>query len=293
MILKKTFIATIAFALLITSCDKPGCKDPLAINYHPKANLSDGSCEYDNSKPLFLETYHLFKTNNFNLDSTYLDDFGTLIKFSRANFYLGKNCFYNSENICFDDTLKYFLIQPNQHIYNLGFFSPIDRWGNDIFEAQINTIDCEFQVGVDSINNHLDPALYPSNNPLSYQTPSMHWQMGSNSIDWSYLFVVIEGVADLNSNGIFDPGEIFVYHLGGDAFISAMNNISCRIYDNTNGVNFNGNLTDSYSIKLNLKWDEIINDIDIKNNNFTHTSDNIPLATKISDNSNNIISEYF
>ena len=41
----------------------------------------------------------------------------------------------------------------------------------------------------------------------------MHWQMGSNPMDWSYLFVVIEGLADLNSNGTFDSGEIFVFHI--------------------------------------------------------------------------------
>ena len=42
----------------------------------------------------------------------------------------------------------------------------------------------------------------------------MHWQMGNNSQDWSYLFIVAEGIADLNSNGIFEAGEIFVFHIG-------------------------------------------------------------------------------
>ena len=32
--------------------------------------------------------------------------------------------------------------------------------------------------------------------------------------------------------------------------------------------------------------------IDIKNDNFTHTMDNIPLATQLSENSNNLIIEY-
>ena len=293
MILKKIIIAIFVFAFLITSCDRPGCKDPNAINYNPKANLSDGSCQYNNFKPLFLETHHLYESNDFSLDSVYFDDFGTMIKFSRANFYLGKNCFYNSEGICFDDTLKYFLINPNKQIYDLGVFSSVNRWGNDVFETGLNNIDCEFQIGVDSVNNHQDPALYPSEDPLSYQTPSMHWQMGPDPINWSYLFVVIEGVADLNSNGIFDPGEIFVFHLGGDDFTSSVNNFICTLHDNSDGISYNGNLISSYSIKLNINWHEIINDIDIKNNNFTHTSDNIPLATKISSNSNNIISEYF
>ena len=55
-----------------------------------------------------------------------------------------------------------------------------------------------------------------------------------------------------------------------------------------------------YSIAeiLNLSKDsdeivvEGIEDIDIKSENFTHTTDNIPLATKIAANSNNFISEY-
>jgi|TARA_B110001452_G_scaffold252808_1_gene242967 hypothetical protein len=292
MILKKIIIVFFAFAIIITSCDKPGCEDPSAINYNPKANSSDGSCQYDNFKPLFLETYHLYESNSFTLDSIYFDDFGTMIKFSRANFYLGKNCLYNSEGICYNDTLKYFLINPNEQIYNLGFFSPESSFGNNNFEPGISSLDGEFQVGVDSVYNHLDPALYPSDEPLSYQTPSMHWQMGANPQDWSYLFIVIEGFADLDSNGIFDPGETFVFHLGGDAFLSSILSYNCTVYDNTDGINYNGNLVSSYSIKLNLNWDEIIDDIDIKNNNFTHTSDNIPLATKIANNSNNIITEY-
>ena len=35
-----------------------------------------------------------------------------------------------------------------------------------------------------------------------------------------------------------------------------------------------------------------IDDLDIKNSNFTHTMDNIPLAQKISDNCGNLISEH-
>ena len=273
MILKniKIFVS-LALLCLLVSC-KEGCLDPIATNYNPNAKKSnDELCQYDASKnPLNLEVYHLFNGNNFSLDSIYYDDFGTMIKFNRAKTYVSKNCFFNSSNSCFDDTLQYLLFDPSISNYFLGYM-----------EKELNTISVEFQVGVDSVSNHTDPASYQSDEPLSYQTPSMHWQMGSNPMDWSYLFVVVEGFADLNSNGVFDAGEIFVFHLGGDDFRSNPKNINCDISEFTN----------ESKIKINLNWSKIIEDIDIKNENFTHTMDNIPLATKIATNSNNFISEY-
>ena len=110
----------------------------------------------------------------------------------------------------------------------------------------------------------------------------MHWQMGSNPMDWSYLFVVVEGFADLNSNGIFDAGEIFVFHIGGDSFRCNSHEVSCDVTQ----------LNAETKIKVNINWANLINDIDIKSSNFTHTMDNLPLAQKISDNCGNLISEY-
>ena len=273
MILKniKIFVS-LALLGLIVSC-KEGCLDPIATNYNPNAKKSnDELCQYDASKnPLNLEVFHLFNGNNFSLDSIYYDDFGTMIKFNRAKTYVSKNCFFNSSNSCFDDTLQYLLFDPSISNYFLGYM-----------EKELNTISVEFQVGVDSVSNHTDPASYQSDEPLSYQTPSMHWQMGSDTMDWSYLFVVVEGFADLNSNGVFDAGEIFVFHLGGDDFRGNPKNINCDIAE----------FTSESKIKINLNWSKIIEDIDIKNENFTHTMDNIPLATKIATNSNNFISEY-
>ena len=274
MILKniRIFLVVASFCLL-ASC-KEGCLDPTSTNYNPNAKKSnDELCQYDSSlkTPLRLEVFHLFNGNNFSLDSIYYDDFGTMIKFNRAKTYVSKNCFFNSNNSCFDDTLKYLLFDPSISNYFIGYL-----------KKELNNISVEFQVGVDSISNHTDPASYQSDEPLSYQTPSMHWQMGSNPMDWSYLFVVVEGLADLNSNGTFDSGEIFVFHLGGDNFRSSPKNISCNVSEFSN----------ESKIKVNLDWSKIIEDIDIKNENFTHTMDNIPLATKIANNSNNFISEY-
>ncbi|NNE56098.1 MAG: T9SS type A sorting domain-containing protein [Flavobacteriales bacterium] len=46
----------------------------------------------------------------------------------------------------------------------------------------------EFGIGVDEDHNHLDPATWPSDHPLAYQSPSMHWGWSSG-----YRFVALEG----------------------------------------------------------------------------------------------------
>ena len=272
-IIFKRILLTIIVLNFIISC-KEGCLDPYALNYDSDAKKSnDELCEYDtnNAESLFLETYHKFDNEDFNLDSIYFDDFGTMIKFNRASFYVSKNCFSNLNNLCFDDTVKYLLVDPSINKYNIGFL-----------QKDSEDISIEFQVGVDSISNHIDPAVYNSSHPLSYQSPSMHWQMGNSSQDWSYLFIVAEGIADLNSNGTFEAGEIFVFHIGGDSFRSSNQLVNCVV----------SQLSDELLVKVNVNWAAIIDDLNIKNSNFTHTMDNIPLAQKISDNCGNLISEH-
>ena len=44
----KTLFLLFAFSLVFIGCKKRGCKDPNAINFDPKAKLTDGSCEFLN-----------------------------------------------------------------------------------------------------------------------------------------------------------------------------------------------------------------------------------------------------
>lgn len=283
MISKKILFISLVFSLLTVSCNKKGCTDSLALNYDEKAKKDDGSCEFlnQNTKPLFLQTHHFYDSLTFYLDSSYNDDFGTKIKFNRASFYLGKNGFYDENNISIDDTVNHMLIHPDENIYQIGHISNIDN------------IKSEFYIGVDSIRNHISPANYMSNNPLSYQTPSTHWQMGSNPINWSYLFIIIEGSADSNSNGIFETNENFIFHIGGDEYISNIYKINSSVIDNLQTNNLIGITPNSYSININLNWASIINSIDIKNSQSTHGGGNVQLAEKIVNNCDYLISEHF
>ena len=268
--LLRKYLTLTLILLVIISCRKKGCTDPFAINYDEKANYDNGLCEYDsvNSYDLAIKTYHIFNASTFHLDSIYYDDFGNKIKFSRAVFYLGNPTFKSLNGAANQTTNDYILITPSDSIFTFCSLTSLD----------LNSVD--LRVGVDSITNHTDPGKKPSSNALSYQTPSMHWQMGIDSSDWSYLFIVIEGQVDIDGNNNFDAGENFVFHIGGDGFSKLKNDISINISN------------DSSFFSLDINWDSIINDIDLSTDNFTHTMDNIPLATDIANNSINLISEH-
>jgi hypothetical protein len=259
--------------ICLLSCKKKGCTNPDAINYDSKANKDDNSCRFniDSLLNLRLTFHHFFDNKTFSFDSIYSDDFGNEIQFSRAAFYCG-NINYKNNNITNETSDQYILVSANNLNYDYG----------QISNTEISSID--ITIGVDSITNHIDPANYQNNNDLSYQTPSMHWQMGVNSSDWSYLFIVLEGKVDVNGDGTFDSGESFIFHVGGDAFSIKKENLVCNLIETTSQLN--------YEIQLDANWKSLIDSVDLSNDNFTHTMDNIPLATKIIENADQLITAH-
>ena len=66
-----------------------------------------------------------------------------------------------------------------------------------------NVESLKFHVGIDSDNNHADPASWPADHPLAPQVPSMHWGWAAG-----YRFVALEG-------GTTD-GTLEIHALGDD-----------------------------------------------------------------------------
>ena len=261
--------------ICILSCKKKGCTNPDAINYDSKARKDDNSCIFSidsTSLNLRLNFHHFFGNETFSFDSIYNDDFGNAIQFSRANFYIGNIKFKNNNSLTVDTSCRYVLVSGDEEIYDYG----------QIIISEISSID--LTIGIDSITNHIDPANYQNDNDLSYQTPSMHWQMGVSSDNWSYLFIVLEGKVDINGNGTFDIGESFIFHIGGDAFSTTKENLICYLTQTTSSQH--------YEIQLDANWKSLIDSVDLSNDNFTHTMDNIPLATKIIENADQLISAH-
>ena len=56
-------LISICFLLLtFIACKKPGCTDPIAINYNSQANKDDGSCEYQIDKSIITQNITSDKT---------------------------------------------------------------------------------------------------------------------------------------------------------------------------------------------------------------------------------------
>ena len=259
------FILLIVFTFI--SCRKKGCTDPIANNYELDAVVDNGICLYDTTS-LLINIIHVFENQSFSFDSIYQDNFGNKIQFTRASFYLGNPKYKNTNGNVVDSSNNYILINPAVLTYNLGSINP----------GAYQKLD--FLMGVDASTNHLDPASYTSDNALSYQSPSMHWQMGSSPQDWSYLFIVLEGLVDKNGNNLFDSGENFVFHVGNDGLTTGINDLNVNLLTNEgkNGI-----------LDLEVVWSRFFDGIDLSINNFTHTTDNPTLAATLSNNGLNVI----
>ncbi len=95
----------------------------------------------------------------------------------------------------------YLLVHGNQSNFDLG-------------DAEVTSIEgIAFNIGIDSVTNHGDPALWSADHPLSFQSPSMHWGWASG-----YRFLAIEGLLDNNQDG--DPEKIWEFHVVGDNLLT-------------------------------------------------------------------------
>ncbi|MFT5621252.1 MAG: hypothetical protein ACI9QR_001588, partial [Flavobacteriaceae bacterium] len=109
--------------------------------------------------------------------------------------------------------------------------------------------EIKFSVGVDSHNNHLDPASYNSTHPLAPQNPSMHWGWTSG-----YRFVAMEGTTGATN-------EIFEIHALGD-------NLYFQVSLAVEAVESNGN----YYIAVEADYAKAIQDISIAGGLIEHGS---------------------
>ncbi len=134
-----------------------------------------------------------------------------------------------------------------------------------------------FLLGVDSVANHADPALWPNDHPLGLmRAASMHWSWNAG-----YIFMKLEGryrVPNPLLNGFFS------FHIGRDDLITAYQ---------LNGLQLQGGDTKQY---LKLKFDvapffntphaHVLSDTSF----FTHSAFGDPIANILHGNMENLIS---
>lgn len=90
-----------------------------------------------------------------------------------------------------------------------------------------------FSIGVDQASNHLDPASYPSDHPLAYQNPSMHWGWAAG-----YRFVAYEG---RSGNGLVYSYEI--HSIGNELYKTVELSTGAREEDGELWIELEGDYT--------------------------------------------------
>lgn len=130
-----------------------------------------------------------------------------------------------------------------------------------------------FGVGVDSLQNKVDPTNYPSTSPFS-SVNGMYWGMG-----FMYRFMILEGYSDTTDDGIDNFVCPISIHTGNNALYKNVNFNSFPIVISA------GNET---KVKVNFDFNHMFysptDTIDLRTDNITHTSDNHALAAKVATN---------
>ena len=248
--IKTILILTIAGVTFVTSCKKKGCTDHHAQNYDAKAKTDDGSCTYapvaETETDFKLMFYHMSGTQAFALNTTYVDDFGNDYQFTRAQLYLSNPSFFddNGNELGDHDHPTYALVNHDVETYDFGHV-PV---------GHIHSM--EFLVGIDSVTNHSDPSSYAAGHPLANQSPTTHWTWNAG-----YIFIMLEGVVDMNDNGTFDAGETFLFHIGLDSY-----KVNVPLM-----AHFNAEAGMASTVHLNLDWSKFLSSIDLSIDNSTHT----------------------
>lgn len=246
------FILTMSLSLIalisLQGCKETGCIDPNAINYNPDAVESSDECAYPQ---LSLQLMPKINGEDFQLGTVYTIN-GAKVKFTLFQFYVTQVGIGPVADLETPDTV--FVVKADQQSYPVGIINAGTQQS------------LAFNLGVDSVTNHLDPTTYPAAHPLAPQNPVMHW-----SWDSGYIFIKIEGNVDTDDDGTVD--EILELHIGKDSNLG-------RVMAN---LNKEADVED-FMISMTYDVEKFFTGIDLKTDRVTHTGDNPVLAAKVATN---------
>lgn len=138
----------------------------------------------------------------------------------------------------------------------------------------------KFWIGVDSTMNNIDPATYPATHPLSLFTGT-YW-------DWNtgYRFMMFEGVYDtlLNNTAPLDASKTFSYHTGTNVLYKEADLSNAQQSFTIGETSSNDVYTYNLVLDLNKILYSSTDTIVIKDDRVTHTTNNMSLAQKLTDN---------
>ena len=244
-------LISIFIVFILVSCNKKeGCTDANALNFDPDAQIDNG-CIYEESFAVELHMHQYMLDEQLITGGTYNIN-GVQTKLTVSQFYISNIRLVDANDNETAAAGFYLLINPEQEEYSIGNFPAGDY------------TKIKFNVGVDSATNHGDPSLYAIGDPLGAQIPFMHW-----SWSFGYIFLRIDGEADVNGDGITDnPDGLFEMHLGTESYLASIE-VDLPV---TIGA------TNENICHLATHWDMFFAGVDVATDNTTHATDNEDLA---------------
>ncbi len=247
----RTALQSMAVALMLSvlaGCARQeGCTDPAAINYDAEVSTDDGSCVYAQAGPqLRLSFISKLGTAPFAFGSDVLNWEGRKMRFTLAQFYASG---VKLGNVEFAD--RYLFVTPDRPLHDIGTLEP------GVYDG------LRFRVGVDSSANHANPAIWPSAHVLSSNNIfHSHWGW-----DPGYVFIRVEGLVDTSATKDGPTNANFIFHIGMDEFLTA--------------VYLDGQFTTEtdVTVAVEVDWLKFFNNIDLRADRSTHTTNDMPLAT--------------
>ena len=148
------------------------------------------------------------------IDEAYTVEAGYDLNFSRLQYYISEiTLIHDGGQETFLDGHYILANGLEDESYDLGM--------RDV--TQIEGI--RFHIGVDELNNHADPTLWPSGHPLAPQDPTMHWGWAAG-----YRFAAIEGKAGKGMNFLYQIHALGDQHYGEVSLDVASENVNGDVH---------------------------------------------------------------
>jgi len=183
-----------------------------------------------------LKINHKLGSTDFAFNADSANNLDNSFNVDRMEYYM------SGFTLVHDDTSTeitdlYFLVQADEEtILDLGSF--------DVE----NVTEIRFHIGVDAALNHEDPSLYSAENPLSPQSPSMHW-------GWvgGYRFIAMEGKSGAALNQDFE-----LHGLGDDNYLETRETVTPVT------------TSEGILIELDADYTKVIEDVNVSSGVISH-----------------------
>ncbi len=214
---KSAYLYIIIFSSILTfqNCLQPieGCLDVNATNFDVTAGKDcDKSCTCTYPS-LVISANYVSGTNNFNYNTTYINNVGDSFRLVSAQMYLSDFQLVNDKNITIRTTDSVALTRATDTIKVLNNYALIGKSvGFDFTIGTFNSTDkftkIKFRVGLDDVALKTIPSKMPTTHPLSTKSDSMYISSQSQYIFNKFVIAKGSNFKDTLRLNIITPKDL-------------------------------------------------------------------------------------